>query len=100
MISNIASENSSFTNQQIDISFATSNKGKQLIVYDNYFFRCNKTKISKKYWICTENSCCVYIHTNINKEFICISGNHNHSGNSDQLETKLLRETNKRTNIS
>ena len=85
MISNITPDDSSFKTQQPAISFAISNKCKPLIVYDNYFFRCNKTTISKKYWICTENGCCVYIHTSVNNELICIRGNHNHSANPDQL---------------
>ena len=92
MISNITSENSSFNIQTLEISFATSNKGNPLIICDNYLFRCNKTTISKKYWICTEKDCCVYIHTNVNKELISVSGNHNHSANPDQLEAKILRD--------
>ncbi|CAF3596017.1 unnamed protein product [Rotaria socialis] len=92
MISNVPSENSSFNAQQPEISFATSNKGNPLIICDNYLFRCNKTTISKKYWICTEKGCSVYIHTNVNKELISISGNHNHSANPDQLEAKILRD--------
>ena len=55
MISNIASENSSFNIQTLEISFATSNKCNPLIIRDNYLFRCNKKIISKKYWIITIN---------------------------------------------
>ncbi|CAF4517904.1 unnamed protein product [Rotaria magnacalcarata] len=58
MISNTASENSSFNTQQLEISFATSNKRSRLKICDNYLFRC----------------CCVYIHTNVNKELISTSG--------------------------
>ncbi|CAF5080253.1 unnamed protein product, partial [Rotaria magnacalcarata] len=42
--------------------------------------------------MCSESECGVYIHTNTTDEFICINGNHNHSVNHDQLETKLLRD--------
>ncbi|CAF5220154.1 unnamed protein product [Rotaria magnacalcarata] len=42
--------------------------------------------------MCSESECGVYIHTNTTDELICINGNHNHSANPDQLETKLLRD--------
>ncbi|CAF1058659.1 unnamed protein product [Rotaria sordida] len=42
--------------------------------------------------MCTEHSCGVYIHTSLTKELICVSGNHNHPANPDQLEAKLLRD--------
>ncbi|CAF2088491.1 unnamed protein product [Rotaria magnacalcarata] len=75
MISNTASENSSFNTQQLEISFATSNKRSRLKICDNYLFRC----------------CCVYIHTNVNKELISTSGNHNHSANPNQLEATIAK---------
>ena len=62
MATNLASENNSAKFQQIAISFATSNKGKLMIIYENYLFKCNETTISKKYWLCVERECGVYIH--------------------------------------
>ncbi|CAF4108796.1 unnamed protein product [Rotaria sp. Silwood2] len=78
--------------QQSEVSFATSNKGKPMIIHNNRFFKCNKTTESKKYWVCTEKECSVYIHTTITNEFICVRGDHNHSSNPDQVTVKLLRD--------
>ncbi|CAF1931047.1 unnamed protein product [Rotaria magnacalcarata] len=85
-------ENNSMKNQHSDLLFGTSNKGKPIIIYKNYFFKCNKTTESKKYWVCNEKACGVYVHTNINGEFICIKGDHNHSSNPDEVTVKLLRD--------
>jgi hypothetical protein len=84
------SENSSSETQQSQISFTKSNKGKPIIIYENYLFKCNKITVLKKYWVCVEQECGVYVHTTINDELICITGGHNHSVNPDQLATKLL----------
>ncbi|CAF1550452.1 unnamed protein product, partial [Rotaria sordida] len=92
MTTTTSSVNDSSNTQQFEILFATSNKGNPLIICDNYLFRCNKTTASKKYWMCTEHGCGVYIHTSLTKELICVSGNHNHPANPDQLEAKLLRD--------
>ncbi len=48
MTSTPDSENTSFKTQQFEISFIASNKGKPLLIYENYLFRCNKKNISKK----------------------------------------------------
>lgn len=77
---------------QPEISFATSNKGKPLLVCNRYVFKCNKTTSSKKYWVCNERTCGVYVHTNMIDEFLSINGTHNHVAEPDQLEVKLLRE--------
>ncbi|CAF1049196.1 unnamed protein product [Rotaria magnacalcarata] len=92
MISNSTPEKCSLNNLQCEITFSISNKGKRLLIFKNYVFRCNKTTKSKIYWMCSESECGVYIHINTTDELICINGNHNHSANPDQLETKLLRD--------
>ena len=92
MSTNLDSDNTLCKTQHFEISFATSNKGKPLLIYDNYLFKRNKTTPSKKYWLCVEQQCGVYIHTSVADEMICINGAHNHPFNSDQLEAKLLRD--------
>ena len=99
MTTSSGSKNSSLRTQQFEISFVTSNKGKPLLIYENYLFKCDKTT-SKKHWLCIEYECSVYIHTIITDEFICITDNHNHFANLDQLAAKLLRDKMKKTNIS
>ena len=54
MATKLDSENSSCKTQHFDISFFTSNKGKPLLVYQNYLFKCNKTTANKKYRLCSE----------------------------------------------
>jgi hypothetical protein len=49
MASNPDSDNSSFKTQDFEISFATSNKGKPLPIYENYLFHCNKKTAVKTY---------------------------------------------------
>jgi len=85
-------ENSSCKMQQYELSFATTNKNKPMLILEDYLFKCNKTTISKKYWVCIEKGCGVYIHTSVNNEFISISNGHNHAANPDQVEIKLLRD--------
>ena len=48
MASYNTSENSSFENRKIEISFGTSNKWNPLIICNNYIFGCNET-LAKKY---------------------------------------------------
>ena len=85
------SENSSFENQKIKISFGMPTKKNPLIICDNYLFGFNKTTLSKKYSKCTHRSCGVYIHTSLDNELICTNGVHNHSSEPDQIEAKLLQ---------
>ena len=74
------------------ISFLTTNKGKPLLILDQYMFKCNKTTSWKKYWICCEVDCDIYVHTDLKDQFISISGDHDHVAQPDVLETKVLRE--------
>jgi hypothetical protein len=92
MITNSADENGSSKHQEFKISFATSNKGKPLLIHENHLFKCNKITSIKKYWLCMERECGVYIHTSITDEFLCITRGHNHLSNPDQLAAKLLRD--------
>ena len=91
MASYNTSENSSFENQKIEISFGMSNKGNPLIICNNYLFGFNKTTLSKKYSKCTQRTCGVYIHTSLDNELICTNGFHNHSSEPDQIEGNLLQ---------
>ena len=77
---------------QSSVSFLISNKGKLLLVFDKYIFKCNKTTQSKKYWTCTKRGCNVSVHTNLNDEFLSITGDHDHVASPDVLEIKLLKE--------
>ncbi|CAF4382457.1 unnamed protein product [Rotaria sp. Silwood2] len=93
-----SSSSSSSTNSVV--SFLTSNKGKQLLVYDKYVFRCNKTTLFKKYWTCTEHACNVSAHTNTKNEFLLIIGNHNHIAEPHLLDVKQVKNKMKQRILS
>ncbi|CAF3819673.1 unnamed protein product [Rotaria sordida] len=77
---------------QISISFLKSNKGKTLLLLNQYLFKCNKTTHSKKYWTCIERGCGVSVQTDLNDQFLLINGDHNHVVNPDLIEVKVLKE--------
>ena len=74
------------------VSFVISNKGKSLLSFGNHLFKCNKTTDKKRYWVCLERGCGVFIHTNLKDEFLLVSGDHTHVSAPDILETRALRE--------
>ena len=55
-------------------------------------FKCNKTPLAKKYWACTEHGCDVYVHTNLENEFLLITNDHNHVINPNTLEIKGIKD--------
>ena len=75
-----------------NLSFVTSNKGKRLLSYDHYLFKCNKATDTKIYWICISDGCGVFVHTDLNDRFLTISGDHVHVARPDLLEARALRE--------
>ena len=50
------------------ISFIKSQKGKPLLVSDEYIFKLNKTTTTSKYWICAHTAYSAKIHTNTNNQ--------------------------------
>lgn len=92
MTTTASSMNSQVAASQFDVLFATSNKGKPLLIFEQHVFKCNKTTATKKYWVCDERGCGIYIHTSLSDEFLSITGSHNHSSNPDQVEVKFIRD--------
>ncbi|CAF1318165.1 unnamed protein product [Rotaria magnacalcarata] len=68
------------------ISFINSNKGKPLLVADDYTFKLNNTTTSTKYWICTINGCAAKVHTDLNNGLMKTVGYHSHLREKDKLE--------------
>ncbi|CAF1436350.1 unnamed protein product, partial [Rotaria magnacalcarata] len=60
------------------ISFINSNKGKPLLVADDYIFKLNKTTTRTKYWIRTINGCTAKVHTDLNNGLMKTVGYHSH----------------------
>ncbi|CAF1295531.1 unnamed protein product [Rotaria sp. Silwood1] len=75
-----------------DISFINSNKGKPLLVANNYVFKLNKTTATTKYWICTLNGCLAKVHTNLNGQLTKTICDHNHLPEKEKLEAREFRE--------
>ncbi|CAM4774886.1 unnamed protein product [Rotaria magnacalcarata] len=78
--------------KSLAISFINSNKGKPLLLADEYVFKLNKNTTTTKYWIRTLNGCPAKVHTDLNSQFIKIVGDHNHFSEKEQLEVREFRE--------
>lgn len=78
--------------ENIHVSFITSNKGQQLLVLNDYLYKCNKRTKVKKYWICVNNSCKTSVHTDLNDVYL--SGgksSHDHEPNPDAITARKVR---------
>ena len=71
------------------ISFIMSQKGKPLLLSDEYIFKLNKTTTTSKYWICAHIACPAKIHTNTNNQLTKMTGEHSHV---PEKETIVVRE--------
>ncbi|CAF1068276.1 unnamed protein product [Rotaria magnacalcarata] len=74
------------------ISFINSNKGKPLLVADDYTFKLNKATTTTKYWICTIKDCAAKVHTDSNNGLMKSVGNHSHVPETEKLEICEARE--------
>jgi hypothetical protein len=91
----MASPSSNSINQVLN--FITSNKGQPLLVMNGYVYKCNKKTAKKKYWSCTSNGCNIFVHTDINNNYLCGGKNeHEHSVNPEAIEVQQTREQIKR----
>ncbi|CAF5225515.1 unnamed protein product, partial [Rotaria magnacalcarata] len=72
------------------ISFMNSNKGKPLLVADEYTFKLNKATTTTKYWICTINGCATKVHTDLTNLFMKTAGNHSHLPEKEKIEVREL----------
>ncbi|CAM4837861.1 unnamed protein product [Rotaria magnacalcarata] len=78
--------------KSLAFSFINSNKGKPLLLADEYVFKLNKNTTTTKYWICALNGCSAKVHTDLNSQFIKIFGDHNHFPEKEQLEVRKFQE--------
>ncbi|CAF0970596.1 unnamed protein product [Rotaria sordida] len=76
-----------------DINFIISNKGQPLLVMNQYVYKCNKKTSIKKYWTCIVKNCNIYVHTDINNNYLFGGkSEHGHSPNPEFIEVKKTRE--------
>ena len=52
------------------VSFTQSQKGKPMLVLENYVFKLNKVGPNTKYWICTFNGCSAKAHTTVENTMV------------------------------
>ncbi|CAF5227536.1 unnamed protein product [Rotaria magnacalcarata] len=69
-----------------------SNKGKPLLVADDYTFKLNKATTSTKYWICTINGYAADVHTDLTNLLMKTVGYHSHLREKEKLEVREARD--------
>ncbi|CAF4748134.1 unnamed protein product, partial [Rotaria socialis] len=74
------------------ISFIKSQKGKPLLVSDEYIFKLNKATTTSKYWICAHTACSAKIHTNTNNQLTKMTGEHSHVPEKETIVVREFRE--------
>ncbi|CAM4872329.1 unnamed protein product [Rotaria socialis] len=73
------------------ISFLVSQKGKPVLVKDNFIYKLNKTTNSTKYYRCAEQSCTVTLHTDLNDVLVKVKGDHSHPPEPDEIEIRKFK---------
>lgn len=74
------------------ISFINSQKGKLMIVIDDYIFKFNRQSKSTKHWICIFNGCSAKVHTTLENQLIDLVDIHNHPPEKEEIEIRKFRE--------
>ncbi|CAF3786921.1 unnamed protein product [Rotaria socialis] len=82
------------------MSFITRNKGKLLLVRENYIYFVSKTTTAVKYWKCEDRTCNAGVHANINNVFIKTAGIHSHLQSPEQIEVRTFKQNIKRRVIN
>ena len=75
-----------------NIHFITSNKGHPMLVMNEYVYKCNRKTPNKKYWLCTVKGCNVYVHTDVNNNYLSGGEDHDHLSNPESIEVKQTRQ--------
>jgi hypothetical protein len=88
----MASTSASSNSNSQRIHFITSTKGEPLLVMNDFVYRCNKKTTKKIYWVCTVSGCNIYVHTDINNNYLCGGKNeHEHAANPELIEVRQTR---------
>ncbi|CAF4412436.1 unnamed protein product, partial [Rotaria magnacalcarata] len=59
---------------------------------DNFIYKLNKTTNSTKYYRCTEQSCTVTLHTDLNDVLVKVKGDHSHPPEPDEIEIRKFKQ--------
>ena len=74
------------------ISLITSQKGKLMLVVDDYIFKLNRESKTTKYWVCTFNGCLSKVHTTLDNQLIQFIDKHDHPSEKEKIEVRKFRE--------
>ncbi|CAF1210351.1 unnamed protein product [Rotaria magnacalcarata] len=88
----VASSEDETQSKSPTISFINSQKGKQLLIANEYIFKLNKATTTTKYWKCVANSCFAKIHTDLNGHLVKINDEHSHPSEKETIEVREFRE--------
>ncbi|CAF2043457.1 unnamed protein product [Rotaria magnacalcarata] len=97
--SSVASSEDEIQSRSPTISFINSQKGKQLLIVNEYIFKLNKTTTTTKYWKCVVNSCSAKIHTDVNGHLVKINDEHRHPSEKETNEVREFREKPSQTSV-
>ena len=76
------------TQPKLSISFIKLQKGKPLIMANEYIFKLNKTTATTKYWKCTFNGCSSKIHTDLDDKSLKTIDDHSHPPEKENIEAR------------
>jgi hypothetical protein len=79
------------SNKMSPITFLTSNKGKPILVIEDYVYRRNKVTSKVTYWICEVKTCKAGVHTDSNDQFVKLTGDHSHLPTPENLEIRKMK---------
>ncbi|CAF2115677.1 unnamed protein product [Rotaria magnacalcarata] len=74
------------------ISFVLSQKGKPLLVMDDYVFRLNKTTNITKYYRCENRDCTATAHTDLNNVLLKVNANRSHVIELEKKEIRIFKQ--------
>ncbi|CAF3502099.1 unnamed protein product [Rotaria sp. Silwood2] len=74
------------------MSFVLSQKGKPLLVMDDYVFRLNKTTNTTKYYRCENRDCTATAHTDLNNVLLKVNANHSHVIEPEKKEIRIFKQ--------
>lgn len=74
------------------LEWSFTSKGKDLLIVDNYTFKCNKTRSTKRYWRCDEAEYCkIWVHTTLDSVYINMNkAEHDHFCDPDRILIKKV----------
>lgn len=74
------------------ISFLYSQKGKKILVMENFIFKLNKTTNTTKYYRCNDARCSFVVHTDLNDVLLKTKGEHCHPPEPEEVEIRTFRQ--------